>query len=361
MNTHIYYDIDIYNNDPNGTLPPKQLQFQELRNSPFLEDPDLYHCSIVRFHLDTGTLPIFIPQIQTGAEQVNPALTTYQITLNLGTEVSASEFVQFTSPAPHAPVGLPTVMQDYASEFYHCLSYQSFINDINTTFASLYALINTQGVLYQPPFFGWDGTTMIATLSVENNFLLNGGVIYFNSPLMKLFKSLPAVLNSHTDPNGKNWALTITQLADGSNTTSIGGVSMVQVSQEQSSIALWNPIKSIVFTTSLLPVEPCMIGVPNEQSHRLASVGNNSNFINVLTDFVVPVSPTNGYNPCIDYNPTSEYRLIDLRGTSPLNALDVSVYWKTHNNQLVPFYLHSNCSAHIKIMFRLKSFTRSFY
>ena len=358
MNTHIYYDIDIYNHDPTGTLPPKRLQFQELRNSPFLEDPDLYHLSIVRFHLDTGTLPIFCPQIQTG--QTNPALTTYRISLVFeGTTVS--QFVQFNSPAPHSPVGLPSVVQDYASEFYHCLSYQSFINDINATFTSLYALINTQETLNEPPFFGWDGTAMIATLSVEEAFLTNGGVIYFNSPLMKLFKSLPAMLNSHTDPDGKNWALTITQLLDGSNTTTVQGTPMIQVSQEQSSIALWNPIKSIVFTTSLLPVEPCMIGVPNEQSQRLSSVGNNSNFINVLTDFVVPVSPSNGYNPCIDYNPTSEYRLIDLRGTSPLNAVDVSVYWKTHNNQLVPFYLHSNCSAHIKIMFRLKSFTRSFF
>ena len=328
--THVYYDIDIYHVDNDGTAPPKQLQFQELRNYPFLDDPELYHMSIVRFHLGTGTLPVFISQIQTG--QPDPNLTVYKITVFVQQGSPAhSSYVSFIPPNPNVPVVPPTYQQDVGSEYYYCLTCQSFIDNLNQTLLSIFNEIypNNPAVA---PFFTWDGQSMTASFTISTTFTASF-LIYFNRPLMKLFKSFPASLNSYNDPDGLNWQLAFKLNPDLSNQVTENAASSsfpaIQITQEQSTISLWNPIKSIVFTTSLLPVAPNLIGIPSDNSLQLVSIGNNNNFSNILTDFVVPVSPGNGYNPCIDYNPSSEYRLVDLRGASPLNSLDVAVYWKT--------------------------------
>ena len=60
----IYYDIQISNIESSATNPPV-LYFNESRNTPFIQVPEDYYLSIIRFTLDTPTLPIFIPTIQT--------------------------------------------------------------------------------------------------------------------------------------------------------------------------------------------------------------------------------------------------------------------------------------------------------
>jgi hypothetical protein len=128
--------------------------------------------------------------------------------------------------------------------------------------------------------------------------------------------------------------------------------------QEGSTIALLNPIQSLVFTTAMLPVIPSLTSVPKvfNAPSGLFNVGNNSNLTPVLTDFQVPISATNTYRPSVEYTPSSEYRLADLYGTSPLSALEMSVFWKDVYGGLHPFFLGAGCSANIKIMFRRKDF-----
>ena len=95
----------------------------------------------------------------------------------------------------------------------------------------------------------------------------------------------------------------------------------------------------------------------SELNQSLVSSENNANMVNVLTDFQVQLSNTNLYNPVVYYTATNpEERMIDLRTTQPMNTVDIKVYWRTPFNDLVPLYLHSNCSASIKILFRHKRF-----
>jgi hypothetical protein len=128
--------------------------------------------------------------------------------------------------------------------------------------------------------------------------------------------------------------------------------------QEQSAIALMNPIQSIVFTTSLLPVNETNVSAPKVfgGDSRLTSSNNNVNIAPIITDFEISMTGDNTYRPNIEYTPQSEYRLIDLYGASPISGIEISCFWKTQFGNLIPFVLNSNCKSNIKLLFRRKDY-----
>ena len=56
--SHIYYNITLTNNDTSDTHFPPPISFTETRNSPFINCPEDYFMSVVRFAMDTPTLPV---------------------------------------------------------------------------------------------------------------------------------------------------------------------------------------------------------------------------------------------------------------------------------------------------------------
>ena len=129
-----------------------------------------------------------------------------------------------------------------------------------------------------------------------------------------------------------------------------------QAVQEISSIAMWNPIASIVFSTGLLPILAMNTGPPNSYSvntkDNFTSGGHNSKLTNIITDIELPMSESSQYRPAIYYSPSSEYRLVDMRSIINMNMLDAIVFWRTHYGENIPLKLQPGCAAHIKRMFR---------
>jgi hypothetical protein len=128
----------------------------------------------------------------------------------------------------------------------------------------------------------------------------------------------------------------------------------VTVQDSPSLATLANPVQSIVFTTSLLPVSssltaiPQIIGVPQGIIN-----GINNNFTLMLTDFQVQ---DGHYTPSVNYTPTAEYRLIDLFGNNPISSVDLQVYWTDVFGGMHPLLLDAQCSCTIKLLFRRKQF-----
>jgi len=134
---------------------------------------------------------------------------------------------------------------------------------------------------------------------------------------------------------------------------------MISIIQEMSSIALWNPVASIVFASSLLPIIPTQTSVPRDiggENNHLVSSGNNSNLLPILSDFSIAVGPNNQYRPCVEYAPGAEYRLLDMNSTANLNRVDIIVYWKDRSGGMHPLELQPGCAASVKLMFRRKDF-----
>ena len=185
------------------------------------------------------------------------------------------------------------------------------------------------------------------------------GDIYFNTRLHELVSTMHCDLISRTGV--KNYRLHSNTINTRTVKDSAGTTyTMYQTIQEMSTLAIWNPIASVVFCTGMLPVVSTNIGPPlvydDTSNSNLTSSGNNSNLTNIISDFEIPVSETNQYRPIIVYNPSAEYRLIDMNSSLNLNKIDISVFWKTHYGDFIPLRLQPGCAAHIKLLFRHKTF-----
>jgi len=153
------------------------------------------------------------------------------------------------------------------------------------------------------------------------------------------------------DTRGNSYRLI--KLANGTSYT------VIQMDQEISSASLWNPVASIVFCSTMLPIVPTATSKPNiisNQSNNFSSGGDNSNLTTILSDFEIAVDGANSYRPFILYAPSAEYRLVDLFSGSDLNRLSIQVFWKDHAGNLNPLYVPVGCAAHLKLMFRRKDF-----
>jgi hypothetical protein len=130
------------------------------------------------------------------------------------------------------------------------------------------------------------------------------------------------------------------------------------MSQEVFSVALWNPIASIIFASSLLPIHSTQTSLPKDvgNSNNFTGSGNNSDLLSAITDFTIAVDGNNQYRPMVVYNPAAEYRLIDMRSAMNLNRKDIIVYWKDTFGNIHPFELHPGCSANVKLLFRRQDF-----
>jgi hypothetical protein len=191
--------------------------------------------------------------------------------------------------------------------------------------------------------------------------------IFFNNATANLFSSFPLFLTNIVSPTGQNLELQTTLFAE----SNLGlfppvvpaGSPIVQfpcytLYQETPTYQQWNPITAIVLTSSSLPV------LPNNTSGTLTvndiisargslPVNNNNNTlaIPILTDY----STEGLYKNFLYYVPTSEYRRLQLFGSTPLTAIDLELYWRDRLGNLNPFLLSSNTTICIKMLFEKKS------
>ena len=359
---HIYYDLDINNNDTTGLNEPPDLRFTEIRNSPYLMAPENYFMSVTRFTLQTPSLPNFIPQVMLGQTDINK--TIYSITLKYKT----FEFQQFVAFVPNdlsQPLpDLPLDIQDLTSAYYFVKTYQEWIEMINTAFISAFTGLaaSIQLPTTHAPFMEFDPQALICILNADEvgyaRTLIDPIEIYMNAPLFNLFSSFPATCYGYQNiTNGKNYKFDIFS-NNGANILNLTDYNAIQMYQENTTCGLWNPIQSIVFTTALLPINPSLISAPKifGADSNLFNLGNNANIAPIITDFTVPFSATNTYKPTVEYVAGGEYRLYDMFGSSPLNAIELSVFWKDTFGIMHPFKLNSGCCATIKLLFRRKDF-----
>ncbi len=374
---HNYLDINIINNDTTGLSAPVPLVFNEVRNTPLVMNPSEYFFSIVRFSLETPSLPLMIPQVVIGQPDVNKLI--YSVTMTYTSPINGityenQTFMAYVPQNPSATLpDAPLVSQDLGanSDYYYVYSYQYFIKLVNATLTT--CLIGLNALVFagtsanlpslNAPFLEWDVFNNVAILDADiagfNSSLSNPISLYFNTPMYTLFCSFQAEYMGYQNiTNGKNYKISIYNIND-TNVLTLPTYNALQMYQEYPTASLWNPVNSLVFTTGTLPVAPTSVSAPvvfGTNTSELVSGGNNSNISNQLTDFEVPLTEGWEYKPNVFYAPTSEYRFVDLLGNSPINNIQISVYWKDSFGNLHSFYLNSGCNANIKILFRRKDF-----
>lgn len=385
----VYFDITVSNFQSTTTEPPV-FYFNEQRSMPFISNPEEYYLSILRFTMETGSLPLFIPSIE--PLQADRNKTIYSVTMeytaaNGVTYTSGQTFVDWIpqdrgAQVPLAPLACANGIQNNSTGYYNCYSYSYWIYLINVKMAAAFAALTTavtsppasqtMPTIYSP-FLNWDTSSDQAVLYADANgfnYVVNGAVtdkikIYFNAPMFGLFNSFPASYLGYAGiAAGKNYQLII---------PSVGAVNLLVITpvqppppapqttyraialyQEYSTVANWSPITALVFTSNTIPIQSNQVSTPLifDDSQRIAFGGNNSSIANIITDMV---SDNGQYRPNIVYTPTAEYRLITLYGNRPLFNVDLSIFYRTKTGTLIPYRINSGEAVTLKMGFLKKA------
>jgi hypothetical protein len=367
----LYYDV-IMSNISNQNVTPIPAEYSEARNQAYLQNPSDYWLSILKLTADTQSLPVWRCQIK--ANQPDPNLSVYSITLTFGGQAFQA-FLQYESqnqgiPVPPSPLANGGI-QNNINSYYDVYNYQYvpylFNKTFEEAFAGLSALVGALPTIHAP-VMTYDTTNKIALIYADST-AYNGDQagsigIYFNSATANLFSSFPLFIKNLTSATGQNFELQTTLFADTNQAPYPPSAPVADqylawtIYQETPTYQQWNPITAIVLTSTSLPV------IPNNTSGVLTindilnttttvPVNNNSNTlaIPILTDY----STEGLYKNFLYYVPTSEYRRLQLYGSTPLTSIDLQVYWRDRLGALNPFLLTSNTTVTVKMLFEKKS------
>jgi len=416
---HIYYDLQLLNNDTTGNSASLPIKFQETRLAPILANPSEYFLSIQRFSLDTVSLPLVLPQVDTN-ESTNPDGDPDKLVYQWGYQDSDDHNVSYFNviyaqqdftllkPEPNQVLFDPSII---SNPYYFVYTFQNFVDMINNSFitncptgyapqlvlnqtTNAYDLWFPSGSTPAPPTASFDPYWMPKKNLTTNPDTLR---LFFNAPLFTLFSSLNSIyVGILTNPRSPeiivpgNWynvspSNATIDTPDGAaygnydflglNTapkpplidTAIwpptvenhNPISFFQINSAQyPTQPLWNPVKQILFTTSMMPIVNELVGIPIIQNSNpnLNNTQPNNNFSPIITDLEVSLTRGDETKPNITYIPTAEYRLIDLQSNAPINQIEIALFWKDQYGTVHPFLLEPGCGASIKMLFRRKVF-----
>jgi hypothetical protein len=364
---HIYVDMQAINDDRTGTDITPRLYINEARSNPILMNASEYYLSIIRFNLQTGSLPVMLPQVD--LTQSDPTKLIYEVCLSFDGIDASQNLIWIPQDFNASPPAVPLNYADINSPYYNCFSYQHFIfacldKAFQNAFTKLQTLATAAGKTLPSsyaPFMEWNPDAGKAIIDADvlgyDQSLAKPIEIYFNTPLYSLFSSFDALYFGTNVSNGKNYKLTMYNMMGG-NIYNLNGVNYLQAYQEWPTFQnASNPISSIVFVSTQIPVLSTNTAKPvvyNELANVFSSQ-QNAGFSNMITDFEIAVDPGSLYKNAIAYNPTAQYRYFDLISNNPIQNIDITVFWKDNYGKLNPFTLAAQNTFNMKLLFKRKS------
>ena len=345
-----YLNITI-SNAQDGTSPypqNKQAIYDETLPISVLDDPSQYYCSILRFSMPLDTIPLFLFPVN--VNQANPDVSNLLIGIKyLG--VSYPSYVIYTpnnnipAPVPVAVVPPYFTPTQTSSPYYFIYSVQQFLTMINTGLSVAFVASGSPGGVL--PYYIYTPQTQLISLIVDAAFLVSGATIYMNAFLKTYLDSFPFIETVPGVYGNDNTFIFTHDLS----ILPFGGTSPYQFQEEYNALDLWFDIRKIVVTTSSIPIVP-------EASPIAYNISNSNGlgaYLPILTDFVVSYNNIQDITSILVYNPTAQYRLIDMNSKAPITRINLAFYWQSEIGTLFPIFLSPAQSITVKIGFLKKS------
>ena len=354
MSDFIYSNITIAytGSDPNGLSAVRGFVQS---NTPILQRPSDYYCTITRFSLDTTTSPLIIPLIQLG--QTDPNLTQYVVSLSYNGVYASNNVIYVPSDITQPIPNPPNVSLDVSSRYYYIYSYQGFLSMINTALATTLVDLNALTATGEtvPPEFYYDPNYGIVlkcpqTYGQSYNTTPDNNLIQISvgSNLSVLFGyGFPYVtLVGNTSPA----IHTIVLAGNGSSNVEINSVPYwVLPIQSPAELSAW--CESVTYQIiSTLPIQYEFSSVP-DSAYGVPNTGGASQQ-SILTDFQVDSTNPVAYHAQLVYNQSNTLRMINMTSNDPLYRYDiVSVLFTDRYGRQFPLLLGANQNVSLKFSF----------
>ena len=347
----VYVDLNMTNS--NYEKPAVPIEFNEARAEPIIKDAEAYNVAVARFHIDTLTLPVWIPLLQQG--EVNNTIYSFTLTYKSHAFQAYLTFVPQDSTLPTPAAG------NNSDPYYHVYNF-SYVKDLlNTTllaaFNGLKALVEADSDTLPTSFEPWflydpSSSELIlnADKSAYDHALANPIVVFMNDAMHKMVSSFPVYRFTNNITNGKNYQLIIKN-NHSQNVMQITDDLQVLLSyMEQSCTGMWSPIDSILFSSGNLPVRGSLVPSPATFGTSNSTNSFSSSTVSLLTDFQISQVTGKESRGSVEYAP-SFYRKIDLLGHGSIDTINIRVFWRDIYGAVHDLKLPAGCNASIKLLF----------
>jgi hypothetical protein len=341
---NIYLNISINQNPTYGTQPSPAV-YSLNSNIPVLDKPSDYYMSVVRgtFPLDNVPLVIFPLDIT----QNNPYVSDLIFGINyLGVKYPSNVVyvAQSNLPVP-IPNGTPPFFNNSqaTNAFYFIYDIVSFLEMFNDAIASSMITSGLSGLGIPSPYFYFDPPSQLISLVVNDSFITSGAVLYCNEYCIDYLISFTVFYVGSNQPQGYDFTFTLLPTPR----TQPGPVYTYQ--ENFISIYNWFALRKILVKSETIPIATEYTPAQNNSTGQPVNGQTAQNAI--LTDFIPPITSTNEVRSIAYYNPTSQYRLIDLFSDSQLSDLTLKVEWQDRNGNVYPLLISHIQQASLKLAF----------
>ncbi len=262
--------------------------------------------------------------------------------------------------------------------YYFVYSYEQFIHLINDAILYSYnLLINLVAMAPQSPqYFEYDPVTQLIGLYSVEQYGANSAVdvaLNMNVYLQTFFTSYNMYHLDNADPFGMDYQVIVygtgtndiksadfkfpSYYMDSKNAPFVADDGF-KTTGEYNSQYYWNSFRSIVFQTTLLPINPEVI--PNNSTIVSSSTISQSatQYKSILTDFEISANQSGDERSYAQFFPQGPLRKIDLLNNKPIAKIDIQVYWTDIDGNFYPLYLPVNNAWDIKLGLRRKKLVR---
>ena len=379
-NARICQGIQAGTNYTTGTFSNTMAVYIDQNSSIFINNPENYYMSIVRFVCNTSALPIRL--FKTTIISPTQLSSPYSITLGYNGNYAQSFLIwepeDLTAPVPP----FENSFEFFTAPYFYLYTYTHLVKLINNTFLSAYNQLATYGALPTTmiPYMIYHRDTKTFDLITDSHYITTTVPpveieIYYNTPFYNLFfNSYALKVGVDDEPTGRVWQLQINIRGDnvydqtGSNlpiyyNPYLNDISVIPIdgviiitNQEYQTVSNLNDSQQIVFTSNKLNCDfenaSPTVGWLDEDDSAIQTLS-----LPIITDIDMSnaIESVGSARQIVTYNPTAEYRLLNLTTTEPLKRIDLKIWWVNRYGNLLPLYLGYFNIATIKIAFISKN------
>lgn len=343
---------------------PVNSRYEVTKDTIILDRAGDYYCSIIKFDIPLNNVPLLIMPIVPNQSDndltplvvgivyngVNYPLNLIYLPSNSGTGITGT--------------GFQNQKFQVINPYYYVYEYEVLIRMTNLAIEQAYInsgipALFSAGSVPPAPFLYLDPISNLVSLVVHTMWtslfspLTGVPQLYMNTQLANYFDSFYFTFKGYDQPQGRDYIFITAGPAYPTpnqgyalfGTTPTNPPTYYRFVQEYSALQYWSSFKRILITSNTIPVNP-------EFVPTLGNVGGLNVSFPIISDFTPQIEGSAGTSRSIAYYvPQGQYKLVDLISDSPLQKLDIQIYWQDRNGNNYPITVSYNQQITVKIAF----------